>query len=309
MRQELAKCEVPYSSRADAGFQRGFAGVLGEVLRIQLLQQIELPPLLGGGHAVALDVRQHLANVQVGMIDVGPLIFAGEKAAGPKLGKPHGTPRTEDHVTGQILRLAAEAVQHPRAEAGAGRRDGAVVHQEQGGAVVGVVGVHRADDAEVVDVPGRVRQQLADRQAALAAGLKLVRHRHAAAGGIFRAEIDFLRPLPRELVESRLGIEKVPLKRPAVHEELNDPFGTGLKMGLEFGSGGFGLFVCQGSISGQELGEAAHSQAAAEGLEGLAAGEGDIDLWGGCFHLSRSHARQSVGDSCWPTLWRAWLPF
>ena len=52
-------------------------------------------------------------------------------------------------------------------------------------AVVGVVGVQRAEDAQVVDALGELRQQLADRQAALAAGLERERHRHAGRRSAF----------------------------------------------------------------------------------------------------------------------------
>jgi hypothetical protein len=222
--------------RANPRFQGRFAGAVLQVPGVDLFEQVELPPLLGRGEVAVFDVRQHLGEVEVAVVDVRPLMLAGEKAARPELGEADRAAGAEDNVAGEVFRLAPQAVEEPRAEAGAGRRDGAVVHQEQGGAVVGVVGVHRANDAQVVDVPGRERQQLADRQPRLAAGLELVRHRHAAAGGVFGAEIDFLRPLPRELVESRLGIEKVPWNGPPFMKSWMMRLARGGKWGWDLGA-------------------------------------------------------------------------
>ena len=55
----------------------------------------------------------------------------------------------------------------------------------------------------------KLRQQLADRQAAFAALFELEGHRHQAARLVLGAELDFRRPLAGELVDRRLGIEQV----------------------------------------------------------------------------------------------------
>ena len=85
-------------------------------------------------------------------IDVRALIDAGQKAGLPVLrfldriaAGAHGDERR------QILVLRAQAVSEPRAHAGADQPGLAAIHQQQRRLVIRHVGVHRADDADVVD--------------------------------------------------------------------------------------------------------------------------------------------------------------
>jgi hypothetical protein len=98
--------------------------------------------------------------------------------------------------------------------------------------MIRIVGVQRADDANVVNALAQLRQQLTDRQAALAAGLERIGNGHQAAGGILGAKLHFGGPLARVLVQLRLGIEQVGLERAAVHEKLDHALGARGKMRL-----------------------------------------------------------------------------
>ena len=69
--------------------------------------------------------------------------------------RPGPAARADDDEAGQVLVLAAQAVEQPRAEAGPRKRLLARVHLQAGAVVVDVVGDHRADDADVVDAAGR----------------------------------------------------------------------------------------------------------------------------------------------------------
>ncbi len=69
---------------------------------------------------------------------------------------------------GQVGALAAQAVVDPRAHAGPAGDARARVHERVGRVVIDLLGLHRADDADVVGDAGDVRQQLADALARLA---------------------------------------------------------------------------------------------------------------------------------------------
>ena len=142
---------------------------------VEPAHQVELPPLLGKGHRVVADVLDQLVDARVLGVDVGPLVGAGEERGAPVLGRHDriaaGTHRDE---AGQVLVLRAQAVGDPGPHAGALQAAVAAVHQHQRRLMIGHVGVHRADDAQVVDVLlGRAGEQLAHLDAALAVFLNL----------------------------------------------------------------------------------------------------------------------------------------
>ena len=66
----------------------------------------------------------------------------------------------EDDKARQVVRLRAQAVKQPRAHARPALDDGAGVHEGVGRVVVDLLGVHRADDAQVVGHAGDVREQV-----------------------------------------------------------------------------------------------------------------------------------------------------
>lgn len=94
------------------------------------------------------------------------------------------------------------------------------------------VGVHRPDHAQVVRMLGQMRIEAADRQPAL----PVVREREDALTEVpHRAPVGAqsqLRrvTLPVPLVEFRLGIKRVDLTRPAVHEQEHDMLGLRRKV-------------------------------------------------------------------------------
>ena len=100
---------------------------------------------------------------------------------------------------------------------------------------VGVLGElrrHRAHDAQVVDALGDVREQIADRHAALPVAcwnfqgdLSVLPMLLNCVGS--HLHLERLAVLP---VEPRLGVERVDLRRPAVHVEKDDVFGPRWKM-------------------------------------------------------------------------------
>ena len=130
---------------------------------VQLPQQVELAALLRQRQRRVADVLDQLVDVGVPGVDVGALVDARQERRLPVL-------RLLDRVAagahgdeaGQVLVLAAQAVGHPRTHARPRQPGLAAVHQQQRRLVVGHVGVHRADDAQVVGALGDVREDVAD---------------------------------------------------------------------------------------------------------------------------------------------------
>jgi hypothetical protein len=139
--------------------------------------------------------------------------------------------------------------------------------------VDGRVGVHRADDTQVVGVlPGEGREQLAHLHPALAVGLELERGSERGARWPFGFEMN---RQPLAVVFRQLGfrIEGVHLRRAAVGEDLDDVFRARRKMRrlrreripvIHSAGGGFA----------EQRGESEHAKTGAAGAEHLAAGHG-----------------------------------
>ena len=148
-----------------------------------------------------------LFDVGVLRVDVRALIDAGQEAGLPVLrflnrvaAGAHGD------EAGQILVLGAQAVGEPRAHAGADQPGVAAVHQQQRRLVVRHVGVHRADDADVVDATRRrAAKMLADFDAALAVLLELERRGKRGAGLALGRQVADRQRLAGVLVERGLG--------------------------------------------------------------------------------------------------------
>ena len=91
------------------------------------------------------------------VVDVRALVDAGQEAVAPQLRADDRLAGTEDDEAGQVLVLGAQAVGQPGTHARPNRLHVAGVHHQQARLVIGIVGVHRADDADVVDAACRVR--------------------------------------------------------------------------------------------------------------------------------------------------------
>lgn len=90
--------------------------------------------------------------------------------------------------------------------------------------MVGDVGVHRANHAQVVGVLGDARKQLADLDAALAVLLERKRRAKGRAGLALGREVQ-RNGFPVELSELGLRVERIDLRRAAVHEQEDHALG------------------------------------------------------------------------------------
>ena len=165
-----------------------------------------------------------------------PACSPGRKAARPQPGRDRlhllGVRRPGDHhdERRQVVVERAQAVRRPRAEARPAGDLVAGLHERDRRLVVDRLGVHAADEAQVVDHLRRPRQQLADPHAALAVLLELVLRRRDREAGLAAghrreplAHADRVgQVLVVPLVHHRLVVEQVHLRRPADHVQIDD---------------------------------------------------------------------------------------
>ena len=182
-----------------------------------------------------------VAEVQHGVLagaELHALVLRRQEAAAPQAGVERlvDLARRDEHdERRQVLVVAAEAVVQPRAHARPAGDLRAGLEERDRRVVVDRLGVHRADEAEVVDDLGGVRQQLADPRAACAvlrefeerAGQRQRRlvARHAGEPLALAHGVGQLLAVP--LVEQRLVVEHLQLRRPAGHEQVDDALRLG----------------------------------------------------------------------------------
>ena len=105
--------------------------VLPHLLRVnfvELLEQVELPPLFGQRDELVADVLDEFFGAVARGVDCRALERAGEER-GAEVLRVHVAGRERDEA-GQALVLAAEAVEHPRADAGPRETQRAGVHED-----------------------------------------------------------------------------------------------------------------------------------------------------------------------------------
>ena len=214
----------------DLAFQFGIAVMAVEVQTVQLAEQIELLALLLLRELRVFDVGDELVNLHVSGDNAGRLKFGGEEAVAPESGTDDDLwTGPQDNVAGQVVVFTAQTIKQPGAHRRTNGLDVARVHLQQRRLVVRHVGLHRANDAAIVNYPPEVRQRLAHFNAAPAAGMEFVRRRHKARA--FALLVEFAGGLLAFVfVQRGLGIERVNLRRSAVQKEENDPFGARREM-------------------------------------------------------------------------------
>ena len=79
-------------------------------------------------------------------------------------------------------------------------------------------------------MPGEVRKDLADRQAALSVSLELERGRQGDPGSPLGTEVLVWQFFAGVSIEFRLGIEGIDLRHPAVQEDVDDVSGASGEM-------------------------------------------------------------------------------
>ena len=182
---------------------------------------------------------------------------AGQKIAPPHLIAGIGGLRRDDDKRRQIAVFRPQAIAHPGAQARPGEGKGAGVDAEGRLVVVGVVGLHRPDHAQVVDTSGHVRKQLADFRSRLSMRGELPlrafeKHLEGALPPLELRHCDRLAGIGRK---PRLGIPRFDMRHPATHVEKDHPFGPGGEMGSTGGEriGRRGIRHGRCSVAGEKL--------------------------------------------------------
>ena len=266
----------------DARLQRALVADPAHVFGVQAAQQVELASLVGGGDFAVADVVDELFDLGEPGVDVLALEGAGQKGRAP-VARPEAagkTVGTQGNETGQVLVFAAQSVERPGADAGTRLDRIAAGHLQGRGRMIGHAAVHRADQAQIVDVLlGGPGEQFADLDAALAVFLesegRLVGDAGLALGLVMNRQ-----GFAVVFVEQRFAVEGVDLGGPAVHEQVDDVFGGGRVMGLfraqrRSGGGGGGTAGCRGSFVVEQRSERQPADAAAGLLQPFAAGGGE----------------------------------
>src|SRR5262249_42873638 len=132
-------------------------------------------------------------------------------------------PPIEHDEARQVLALAAETVGHPRANTGPALLARAAVQEIVAVGVLREARCYRTDDRQLIDVLGNVRKEIADGNATLAVLLERPRRFDDLADVVELRRRDFhLDGFAVLAVEARLGIERIHLRRPAIHVQEDD---------------------------------------------------------------------------------------
>ncbi len=94
------------------------------------------------------------------------------------------------------------------------------------------VGVHRVDDADVIDALAELRKNLADFDAAFAELLELERRLHQGAGLTFGLEVSAGIGFAVILGQFRFVVEAIDLGAPAIQEQVDNMLGLRREMRL-----------------------------------------------------------------------------
>ena len=190
-------------------------------------------------HAAAICPRDALgvAEVEDGVVaaaELDALVLGRQKTAPPRRGVERlraASFREENDEGGEVLVLRAQAVGEPRADRRTSALLRARLHKHHRRLVVDGLGVGGADDAELVDDLGRVREETAHPRPAPPVLLEINERAHERerrlvrdhAGVALRAPHrvgDLLSVPPRQ---RRLVVEELELRRPAALEQVDHP--------------------------------------------------------------------------------------
>lgn len=127
--------------------------------------------------------------------------------------------------------------------------------------------VHGTNHADVINVRGDVREEVADFDAALAVRLELEGRLKGRARLALGLEIVHRQRLAVELGEHGLGIKGVHVRRPAVGEDVDDAFGLGGKLRGTRGERGVVADLIGEQTRAEQLRQAQHPKAHAAAAE------------------------------------------
>ena len=205
-----------------------------ELFAIQLLHRVnQLPPRFAAharrigniDHRVALVAKLHA------------LVVGGEEPVAPvvPLQRLAAAAAGEHHERRQVVVLAAQAIGQPRAHRWPAGLLIARAHERDRRIVIDRLGKHGPDERDVVHDAADVRQQAAQLDAGFAVAFEFVRRAHTTQHRLARrhardalAHANAGRQFhPGHLLQLRLGIEQIQVRRRAGLKHVDDALGRG----------------------------------------------------------------------------------
>ena len=184
-------------------------------LAVKRLQQVEF-----GALNLRAERRVEVADFRTGDwsivgADARALIDRGEKRRAIVLRTAGSRRRRQRDEAGEVFVFGAEAVKRPCTERWPDELKRAGVHLQEGLRMRGQVGLHRAQQAEVVGMVRDIREELGNPEPALSVLRKLPFRAEQLGAGTYRRRARF---------GSELGlvIEGIDVRRPAAHAEKDD---------------------------------------------------------------------------------------
>ena len=249
----------------------------GQVGLVEFLEKVESMALRTVADAAwGREVQQRRTDAS----EQGALVGGGHVTGRPIRGAADGASAGigHDHEAGKILVQGTQSIIQPSAEAGFADEDAAAVHLETSARMGGGVGMHGADDAQIIGELRSVGEQAADLESAAAVMTELERRLHEFAdGATVGADLGIAAVgLAIPLGECGFRIEGVDLTRPAIHEEEHAVFGFGGKVRgfdrewiqhLGRVGGGSGLGACEESVAGQLIDQGESGETAADKIK------------------------------------------
>jgi hypothetical protein len=135
----------------------------------------------------------------------------------------------QHHERRQILVLRTQSIAQPGSHAGESVERESAVHLEGRRSVVVALGEHRVDEAQIVDAPGQVRQQIAHPGAAPTPLAERVDALHEFSGLTEKPQVfaPSLELGAMQALEFRFVVEGVQMTDASAAEDLHDPLGPG----------------------------------------------------------------------------------
>ena len=216
------ECEF---ERIDPRLQRRLRSRLRQMPLIDLPQLRQLGFLHRPRHLGIADVlHPRIDRRDARVADRRPLVGRREKGRAPVVDPAMRERRADRHKRRQVRVLRPEAIRSPRANTRPHEVIAARMQLHHRPAVGRVRAMHRVDHAQVVDMLGDMREQFAHRNPALAVLLELPRRLEQV---VRRRELN-ARLIERQRfaivpIEQRLGVERIDLRRAALHEHEDHP--------------------------------------------------------------------------------------
>ena len=130
----------------------------------------------------------------------------------------------------QVLILCSQPIDEPGTEAGAIQFIGADIEHGKRSSVLRDVGMHRVNDADVINTLGHMGKKVADPGARLAMPLELEWRREDCGGLALRSQVHLHGSLANVLPQIGLIVKGVDVRNAAVHQEMDYALGSRRQM-------------------------------------------------------------------------------